>query len=81
VQSADKADAILAGSGAISDHDPHVNGVNIYRAAAVVELKNKDQKVLWKENATNRPFTDSVSSSLAAKIVKDLISAKGAKAP
>jgi hypothetical protein len=67
----DKADAILTGSVIESQVD---RGFDV---TAVVRLMTKDQRILWVSEAKNNknPFARSASSSVADRIVKDLLKA------
>ncbi len=84
LQSPEKADAILTGASSVTktSHYSATNGENgsasggtSYHATAGIQLINRDQKILWADDASNRLFAHSASSSLADKIVKDLLKA------
>jgi hypothetical protein len=68
VLDADKADAIMTGSGVDSAGGPY----GAVHAAAAVRLVTKDKQILWVSEAKSNTFTRSASSSLADNIVKEL---------
>jgi hypothetical protein len=85
VQSADQADAVLTGASQVSKtahYSANANGQYAnasggtrYHATAGVQLVSKDQKILWADDTSNGAFSRSASSSLADRIVKDLVKA------
>jgi Lipopolysaccharide-assembly len=85
VQSADQADAVLTGASQVSKtahYSANTNGQygnasggTRYHATAGVQLVSKDQKILWADDTSNGAFSRSASSSLADRIVKNLLKA------
>jgi hypothetical protein len=85
VQSPDQADAILTGASQVSKTAHYsastngqygnASGGTRYHATAGVQLISKDQKILWADDTSNGAFSRSASSSLADRIVKNLIKA------
>jgi hypothetical protein len=85
VQNPDQADAVLIGASQISKTSHYsassngqygnASGGTRYHATAGVQLANKDQKLLWADDASNGAFSRSASSSLADRIVKNLLKA------
>ncbi len=85
VEVPDQADAVLTGVGELSttayynanstDTNATASGGTRYHATAGVRLVNKQQKILWADEASNGLFFRSASSSLADKIVKNLLRA------
>jgi hypothetical protein len=85
VQSANQADAVLTGASQLSKtahYSANANGQYAnasggtrYHATAGVQLVTKDQKILWADDTSNGAFSRSASSSLADRIVKDLLKA------
>src|SRR6266699_528276 len=83
VQSADHTDAVLTGASLVSKtahYSANANGQYAnasggtrYHATAGVQLVSKDQKILWADDTSNGAFSRSASSSLADRIVKDLL--------
>jgi hypothetical protein len=85
VQSAAQADAVLAGASQVSKtahYSANANGEYAnasggtrYHATAGVQLIGKDRKILWADDTSNGALSRSASSSLADRIVKDLLKA------
>jgi hypothetical protein len=85
VQSSDQADVVLIGASQISKTSHYsaslngqygnASGGTHYNATAGVQLVNKEQKILWAGDASNGRFSRSASSSLADRIVKNLLKA------
>jgi hypothetical protein len=75
----EKADAVLVGSASETSRAHYVDGSGGtgFDATVVVRLVTKDQKILWTSEAKNgRSFSHrSASSSVADRIVKDLLKA------
>jgi hypothetical protein len=77
VLSADKADAILTGSVEEAQgvrFDQGTGGTR-YSANAAVRLITKDQRILWTFEGKNGMFSRSASSSVADRVVKELLKA------
>jgi Lipopolysaccharide-assembly len=72
-----KADAVLTGSVSEAAVNRYSNGTGGTRfdATAAVRVVTKDQKILWVSEAKNGGFARSASSSVADRIVKDLLKA------
>ena len=77
VLSPEKADAVLTGSGDVARSQRYSEGSGGTRwdATAVVRLVTNDQRILWVSEAKNGIFSRSASSSVADRIVKDLMKA------
>jgi tetratricopeptide (TPR) repeat protein len=78
VQSADQADAILTGASYVSRterYSANGSGGTHYHATAGVQLINKNQNILWADDTSSGGFSRSASSSLADRIVNDLLKA------
>ena len=85
VQNPDQADVVLIGASQISKTSHYsassnsqygnASGGTHYNATAGVQLVNKEQKILWADDASNGRFSRSASSSLADRIVKNLLKA------
>jgi hypothetical protein len=85
VQNPDQADAVLIGASQLSKTSHYsassngqygsASGGTRYHATAGVQLVNKEQKILWADDASNGAFSRSASSSLADRIVKNLLKA------
>jgi hypothetical protein len=77
VNDPDKADAVLTGSVSEAPVNRYNNGSGGTRfdANAVLRLVAKDQRILWVSEAKNGAFSRSASSSVADRIVKDLVKA------
>jgi len=84
VMDVDKADAVLTGIGEVSKgyrHSANVGeyggsaqGGTTYDATLAIRLVTKDKRILWTDEAKpGRFFTRSVSSSVADKVVKNLL--------
>jgi len=82
----EKADAILTGIGEVSKGYRHsasvgtyggsAQGGTTYDATVAIRLITKDKQILWADEAKPaRFFTRSVSSSVADKVVKNLLRA------
>lgn len=72
---ADIADAVLLGSGRVSERLT-TSGTS-YNATAGVQLVTKAGKIVWAENVSDGMFSRSASSSVASNIVKKLVKAMG----
>ena len=71
----EKADAILTGTGWVSE-GRDLEGNRTYHAAAGIQLITKDRQILWADLATPGGFFGgSVSSSVADKIATHLLKA------
>lgn len=80
-----QADATLTGVGELSKTayynanatttNANASGGTKYHATAGARLLNKEQKILWADEASNGFFKRSASSSVADKIVKNLLKA------
>jgi hypothetical protein len=72
-----KADAILTGSGTVSQGQTYTNGSGgtHYDASAAVRLVTRDQRILWVSETKNSLFARSATSSVADHIVKELLKA------
>jgi len=85
VQKPDQADAVLIGASMESKTSQYsasangeygsASGGTGYHATAGVQLVNKEQKILRADDASNGARSRSASSSLADKIVKDILKA------
>jgi hypothetical protein len=81
VASADQADAVLTGASQIAKvarNAPKANSRNAdrYHATAGVRLIGKDQNILWADDPSiGAPSHFTATSSLADRIVKDLLKA------
>ena len=85
VEVPDQADAILTGVGELSkttyynanatSTNANASGGTRYNATAGARLLNKQQKILWADEASTGFFYRSASSSVADKIVKNLLKA------
>jgi hypothetical protein len=87
VESPDRADAVLVGVSDLSEtpyYSASSGGLGvparasagtISRATAGVQLINRDKRVLWADDTSSRASSRSASSSLADRIVKDLLKA------
>ena len=83
VQSPELADAVLIGASQVSQgrrysansngQTGNASGGTRYHATAGVQLVNKEQKILWADDVSNGAFSRSASSSVADKIVKNLL--------
>jgi hypothetical protein len=83
VQSQDMADAVLTGAGQVTSSQysgaSSIGGTvsarsgTMYQATAGVRIAGKDQKILWADDATGRGSSARAGSTLADKIVKDLL--------
>lgn len=73
----EKADAILTGSveEAQSVHFNQGTGGTRFSANAAVRLITKDQRILWTFEGKNGAFSRSASSSVADRVVKELLKA------
>jgi hypothetical protein len=74
VESEDKADAILTGSGLVQNIT-NIYGRSFYRVQAAMRLDNKDGVVLWADDITSNRFAQSASSSFAENVAKKLVQA------
>lgn len=85
VEVANQADAILTGVGELSKTEHYsananrstanASGGSRYHATAGVRLLNTEHKILWADEVSNGMFSRSASSSVADKIVKNLLKA------
>jgi len=85
VQEPESADAILIGvaeivrdlgySASVDQYGGAASGGTRYDATLVVRLIGKGKKILWVGEAKPGLFVDSVSSSVADKVVKNLLKA------
>jgi hypothetical protein len=85
VETPDHADAILTGVGELSRttdysasataNSANASGGSKYHATAGARLLSRDQRILWTDEASTRFFYRSASSSVADKIVKNLLKA------
>jgi hypothetical protein len=83
VQSQDQADATLVGSSQVTSAERSgtnviggtviANSGTVFHATAGVRLVTKNQKILWADDASGRGSSARASSSLADRIVKDLL--------
>jgi len=78
VESADKADAVLSGGGNLTTtRDPTTRGTRKrthFHAAATVQLKDKDQKLLWSKDEQYDSISHKLSTEgLGRKIAEDLV--------
>jgi hypothetical protein len=83
VQSRDQADAVLVGSSQVTSAERSganviggtviANSGTVFHATAGVRVVDRDQKILWADDASGRGSSARASSTLADKIVKDLI--------
>ena len=74
VESAEKADAILTGTGQVQTVN-NVYGHPSYRVQAAMRLDNKDGVVLWADDVASSRFATSASSSFAENVAKRLVQA------
>jgi hypothetical protein len=85
VETPDHADAILTGVGELSKTthynasatptSANASGGSKYHATAGARLLGRDQRILWADEASTGFFYRSASSSVADKIVKNLLKA------
>jgi hypothetical protein len=85
VEVADRADAVLAGVGEVSETayynanatttSANASGGTRYHATVGARLVNKQQKILWADEASNGFLYRSATSSVAENIVKNLLKA------
>ncbi len=80
VQSRERADAVLAGASQITKTSHYsasssgsASGGTRYHATAGVQIIGKDDKILWADDNSSGAFSRSASSSLADRIVKDIL--------
>src|SRR5258708_29877125 len=83
VASADQADAVLSGEGHLATTKEHPPGSHQgskrtrtkYQAGATVQLKDKDQKLLWSTDEYHSSISTKASSTLGLRIASKLVKA------
>ncbi len=77
----DQADTILTGASQVTDAavtESNTHGGRTYHATAGVRLLNRDSKILWADDTSNRPFfVGNVTSNVADKIFLKAIEEDG----